>query len=60
MSEGKDMNERNLKEEGRRADIYALGESGEGRCPGALPDRGGAKPGGTNTSTQITDIIFNF
>lgn len=34
-----------------RTGIYALGESGEGRRAGALPDRGGAKPGAVDTST---------
>lgn len=54
---GEGMDEENLEGEGKRAGIYALGESGEGRRPGALPDRGAAKPGRGNTSTQITNII---
>lgn len=42
------------KERGEAATIYALGESGEGPRPGALPDLGGAKPGRVDTLTQIT------
>ena len=34
-------------------DIYVL-ESGEGLCRPTLPDWGDAKPGGADTSTQIT------
>lgn len=31
-----------------------VGKKRRGRCPGALPDRGDAKPGGANTGKVIT------
>lgn len=34
--------------------IYMVEESGEGRCPGALPDSGGTIPGEANTGKVIT------
>ncbi len=42
------------EEKGEGAGIYAVGEGFEGWRPSALPGQGDAKPGGADTSTQIT------
>ena len=39
--------------------VFMYGESGEGQCRPTLPDLGDAKPGGADTSTQITIVIIN-
>ncbi len=51
--EGEGKKGRRTKGEGKGG-IYVRERSGEGRCAGAFPDRGGAKPGRANTDKIIT------
>lgn len=39
--------------------VFMCGESGEGQCRPTWPDWGNAKPGGADTSIQITEVIIS-
>ena len=48
------MENHRMRREGRA--VFMCWESGEGLCRPTLPDRGDAKPGAVDTSTQIKTL----